>query len=632
MELHQSEKRDTKSSAVRISVRSDDRKDDSKIAANESQISLHQPHTSASNPKEAMKENKSKEKHTIERPALAYSYECKARVCSALKCLEPTPLGIFWWNACNLVISTLKAAKDEKNGEPEIAQVMDQAEKAWSDVVDRDTLRENRVNLKRLEIEIYRSIHKLNVKLGRVSFANPAEWDNNEVLLFWYRYFGGQNLSPIPVDRFTRALWAHICQETKELVATQKVFDNMIRHFLEFPKDSDRKFVSLSIWDVFIKRYGPFQNLYKHIQCLCNTDGYPRRWVMLKGSRNVANEVVNQGALKWIIRLGKLERNMAFVMTYSTRTQNIHTPIIRRDEFYCIQGERERKFDTLRDLAIDTCQRMEWYHAGYTLKEEKDAWSAYNAKIAETRDPTSPFYARSEDSKSPRALSTSAETLQWLDDPDKTRKMTRHLISTIKPEDEKASKKILDGVFTNISSHLRKQSAEIAAQRNELRRLKRSVRVYEGDPAAIKDFKLPELRKIEKTIHNSLRNLSFEIENIYARTLTFPNEFLCPINQKVFQDPVITKDGHTYERKAIEKWFRHHDTSPMTNVKLTDKSLTPNISLRNSILAFKAKHKLVNSKGVPYTGGSEEDEPREKGSQGINHYINSTRVPNNSSF
>eukprot|EP00954_Amorphochlora_amoebiformis_P029506 1393255-Amorphochlora_amoeboformis.AAC.1 len=195
MELHQSEKRDTKSSAVRISVRSDDRKDDSKIAANESQISLHQPHTSASNPKEAMKENKSKEKHTIERPALAYSYECKARVCSALKVrtlfysrvakkIQPAQPLVPGAHAFGYILvecvqpghfypqgSPLFAAKDEKNGEPEIAQVMDQAEKAWSDVVDRDTLRENRVNLKRLEIEIYRSIHKLNVKLGRVSFG-----------------------------------------------------------------------------------------------------------------------------------------------------------------------------------------------------------------------------------------------------------------------------------------------------------------------------------------------------------------------------------------------------------------------------------------------------------------------------
>ena len=30
--------------------------------------------------------------------------------------------------------------------------------------------------------------------------------------------------------------------------------------------------------------------------------------------------------------------------------------------------------------------------------------------------------------------------------------------------------------------------------------------------------------------------------------------FLCPITQEVMDDPVITSDGHTYERVAIEQW------------------------------------------------------------------------------
>ncbi len=33
------------------------------------------------------------------------------------------------------------------------------------------------------------------------------------------------------------------------------------------------------------------------------------------------------------------------------------------------------------------------------------------------------------------------------------------------------------------------------------------------------------------------------------------NEQICPITQLPFQDPVVTKDGHTYERKAIMEWF-----------------------------------------------------------------------------
>ena len=32
------------------------------------------------------------------------------------------------------------------------------------------------------------------------------------------------------------------------------------------------------------------------------------------------------------------------------------------------------------------------------------------------------------------------------------------------------------------------------------------------------------------------------------------SSFLCPITQEVMADPVMTADGHTYEREAIEQW------------------------------------------------------------------------------
>lgn len=31
-----------------------------------------------------------------------------------------------------------------------------------------------------------------------------------------------------------------------------------------------------------------------------------------------------------------------------------------------------------------------------------------------------------------------------------------------------------------------------------------------------------------------------------------PNDFLCPITHEVLRDPVLTVDGQTYERAAIE--------------------------------------------------------------------------------
>jgi len=57
-------------------------------------------------------------------------------------------------------------------------------------------------------------------------------------------------------------------------------------------------------------------------------------------------------------------------------------------------------------------------------------------------------------------------------------------------------------------------------------------------------------------------------------------EYLCPISQEVMVDPVTTSDGFTYDRANIERWLREHDTSPVTNQRVGNKTLVPNTSLR----------------------------------------------------
>ena len=61
------------------------------------------------------------------------------------------------------------------------------------------------------------------------------------------------------------------------------------------------------------------------------------------------------------------------------------------------------------------------------------------------------------------------------------------------------------------------------------------------------------------------------------------DSFICSITCDVMDDPVSTIDGQTYERGAIEQWFRNRNTSPLTGALLDDKRLIPNISLRNAI-------------------------------------------------
>lgn len=63
-----------------------------------------------------------------------------------------------------------------------------------------------------------------------------------------------------------------------------------------------------------------------------------------------------------------------------------------------------------------------------------------------------------------------------------------------------------------------------------------------------------------------------------------PTYFVCPIFQEIMQDPVVAADGFTYEEEALKGWLESgHDTSPMTNLKLTHCNLVPNRALRSAI-------------------------------------------------
>ncbi|XP_049933556.1 U-box domain-containing protein 33-like [Nymphaea colorata] len=63
-----------------------------------------------------------------------------------------------------------------------------------------------------------------------------------------------------------------------------------------------------------------------------------------------------------------------------------------------------------------------------------------------------------------------------------------------------------------------------------------------------------------------------------------PEYFICPIFQETMQDPQVAADGFTYEAEALRGWLDSgHDTSPMTNLKLSHLNLTPNHALRSAV-------------------------------------------------
>ncbi|XP_010053711.2 U-box domain-containing protein 33 [Eucalyptus grandis] len=62
-----------------------------------------------------------------------------------------------------------------------------------------------------------------------------------------------------------------------------------------------------------------------------------------------------------------------------------------------------------------------------------------------------------------------------------------------------------------------------------------------------------------------------------------PQYLICPISHEIMQDPHVAADGFTYEAEAIRIWLSGHDTSPMTNLQLSNRELFPNQTVRSMI-------------------------------------------------
>ena len=64
---------------------------------------------------------------------------------------------------------------------------------------------------------------------------------------------------------------------------------------------------------------------------------------------------------------------------------------------------------------------------------------------------------------------------------------------------------------------------------------------------------------------------------------------VCGCLQEIMVNPVLASDGHTYELIAIQRWMEKSDRSPMTNMKLPSRVLTPNLEVRQKIQEWQEK-------------------------------------------
>jgi hypothetical protein len=102
-----------------------------------------------------------------------------------------------------------------------------------------------------------------------------------------------------------------------------------------------------------------------------------------------------------------------------------------------------------------------------------------------------------------------------------------------------------------------------------------------------------KLRKLfvddEGTFANLSKSSYFftrEYVDVGHNLLETPKEFICPIIGMIMRDPVITETGISYEKEAIDRWFKIAKVDPINFTELASGRFFPNEALASLIEKF----------------------------------------------
>ena len=67
-----------------------------------------------------------------------------------------------------------------------------------------------------------------------------------------------------------------------------------------------------------------------------------------------------------------------------------------------------------------------------------------------------------------------------------------------------------------------------------------------------------------------------------------PPSMICPLTGKLFEDPVLTPYGHTYERSALMEYLSNHgNLDPKAGRPVDIDNIVPNNAIKEIVQAFK---------------------------------------------
>ncbi|XP_010243171.1 PREDICTED: U-box domain-containing protein 9 [Nelumbo nucifera] len=119
--------------------------------------------------------------------------------------------------------------------------------------------------------------------------------------------------------------------------------------------------------------------------------------------------------------------------------------------------------------------------------------------------------------------------------------------------------------------------AKVAELKKELKRLVKII--VEEDESRTETFD----QAIEAL--SGLKDLKYKKSlSLKLDATACPEQFRCPLSNKLMRDPVIVSSGQTYDRPFIEKWLKEGNrTCPQTQQVLSQTVLTPNLLVRDMI-------------------------------------------------
>jgi hypothetical protein len=85
-------------------------------------------------------------------------------------------------------------------------------------------------------------------------------------------------------------------------------------------------------------------------------------------------------------------------------------------------------------------------------------------------------------------------------------------------------------------------------------------------------------------------DVDYLTKSFVGLVLVPPTEFICPITKDIMHDPIMTRDGRSFERSAILEHIDEKGCCPLTGKALLPSDLVPNGCLRKKLFSWQVKN------------------------------------------